>query len=201
MFLARSRHLRSPFRLDLDYTNHTCCRGTPSFAQRRVGGDEVNPILILWHPVRVASQSSRIRSRQFPQCLLRNGENSTRASLAAPQPARAPRDSCACSGAFRRLSYRPEIEVIVAALPELRIAGDLQLARSLLLERLNRNGQRGGARLAQEQMHVFRHEHIASDHKTIPSPHRLQMLLKTLVCGRRVEQGPSLVTTEGEEMK
>lgn len=59
----------------------------------------------------------------------------------------------------------PHVEVIVPALPEMGLAGFLQLLRCLLLQNLQYGCQRLNAWLAYEQMNVFGHEDVSGDYE------------------------------------
>ena len=54
------------------------------------------------------------------------------------------------------------IEIVVALLPEVRRVCD-EPARDTLLQRLDGNGQRFAARLAEQQMYVVGHDHVSID--------------------------------------
>ena len=60
------------------------------------------------------------------------------------------------------LSPREHVEVIVACLPERPFLSSL---RHRNLQCLQAHGEQFSARFAQQQMHMFRHHHIAKDSK------------------------------------
>ena len=56
-------------------------------------------------------------------------------------------------------------------------------------------------RFADEQMNMFRHDHVASNGASVPTPHSLQFLLEDLSRSGGVEQFHALVATEGDEVE
>jgi hypothetical protein len=55
-------------------------------------------------------------------------------------------------------------------------------------------------RLAQQQMHVLRHDHVSIDVELVAFAHTFQRRLEGLAGGRRNEQRSASVTAEGDEM-
>jgi hypothetical protein len=53
-----------------------------------------------------------------------------------------------------------------------------QATRNPLLERLQRIGQSIAFRFVDQQMYVFRHDHVSKDAESPGAPHPLQRLLK-----------------------
>jgi hypothetical protein len=102
---------------------------------------------------------------------------------------------------FDCLRLSINIEVIVTPLPELSSSGTLQFAGCFLLQNLLGNGQRRDARLIGEQVNVLRHQDISSDDKTVPLSNQFKFALEHAVGRVVVQQGQSLITTEGNEMK
>ena len=61
---------------------------------------------------------------------------------------------------LHKLPIVPDVEIVITLLPEVLGLAD-QPPRHALLQRLERIGQRFFLRLAQQQMHVLGHDHIA----------------------------------------
>src|ERR1700688_2650562 len=113
----------------------------------------------------------------------------------------------------------PDIEIVKAALPKSgRLAplwGERQRqlrcrrlswpsaqgARNFLLEHLQdfRGVALGG--LADQQMNVFRHDHITDQLKTVPHADLIQYSHEALAGPGRSEKGTPPIATEGDEME
>lgn len=83
------------------------------------------------------------------------------------------------------LAVGPDIEVVVARLPEGRAGAEL--ARRRLLENLEGGSQGAALRLADQQMDVFRHDHVAANDKPVPAADALHGLLDGAPSLRRRE--------------
>jgi len=80
---------------------------------------------------------------------------------------------------FQKLRFVPDIEIIVALLPEiLRLAN--QSARDSLLQRLDRVGESMLPRFAEQQVNVFGHDHISVDAKLEAAAHAFERGLEDL---------------------
>jgi hypothetical protein len=55
--------------------------------------------------------------------------------------------------------------------------------------------------LVDQQMHVFRHDDVAGNHKEIAAADALQRIFKQLHGRDRRQAGSAAITTEGEEVK
>jgi hypothetical protein len=90
----------------------------------------------------------------------------------------------------------PNVEVIIAALPEPSISRHLEFSRHLLFLNLQDDGELEIARFADQQRNMLWHDDISGDNEAVALPHLLQLLLEDAVSGPFSEQGLSLVTTE-----
>ena len=91
-----------------------------------------------------------------------------------------------------------DVEIVVVGLPErpFRAAhGNGQL------ERLNRLGQWGALRLAEQEMHMLRHDDVACDRKAISQPDTLQRVLEEIHGRFRREVRPAAITAECQEVE
>lgn len=70
---------------------------------------------------------------------------------------------------FDKLTVIPNIEIVITLLPEVFLFAD-QPARDALLERLDRVGECGTLRLAQQQVNVLGHDHIGEDAQFVSTP-------------------------------
>jgi len=94
----------------------------------------------------------------------------------------------------------PYRKIVVPHLPKARQIAWAQLARSDLLKHLHYHRKFASLRLTDQQMHMFRHHHVAAHVAPVPAPHPFQFVLEYLSC-RRVQQLSPLITTEGNEMQ
>src|SRR6266542_829412 len=81
------------------------------------------------------------------------------------------------------LAFAPHIKVVIALLPE-RLAGRCQSAGNGLLDRLDYLPKLAAFGLADQQMHMFRHDYVACN-KEIPSAARLLQSSLREVAGMR----------------
>ena len=110
------------------------------------------------------------------------------------------------------------VEVIVSSLPEstklrrgfrggerllARLSTPLftQGARNSLLEHLYDFRGVAGSRFADQQMHMFGHQHIADQLETIPGSDLLEDVDGEIPRANGTERAPSLVAAKGDEMK
>jgi len=100
---------------------------------------------------------------------------------------------------FHELRFIPNIEIVVALLPEMLSLAD-QSPRYSLFQRLYRVGESLLARLAEQQVNVFGHDHITVDAKFETEAHPLQRGLKNLPGDGCRERGTTMVTAEGHEV-
>ena len=109
----------------------------------------------------------------------------------------------------------PDVEVVVANLPEGMVvrpfpyllqrtrksgAGE-QLVGADLLEHLQSRCQRASLRLADEKMHVLRHDNVSSDEESVPYAGALQSEFENTARGWSAEKRSPAVTTEGDEVE
>jgi hypothetical protein len=81
---------------------------------------------------------------------------------------------------FHELRFITDIEIVVTLLPKMLGLAD-QTPRYSLLERLERISKRPPPRLADQQVNVFRHYHVAVDAKSKTAPDALQPELEGLL--------------------
>jgi hypothetical protein len=109
------------------------------------------------------------------------------------------------------LALGPEVEVIKAGLPDmprcvleqrplLRVSASpllgQQTARKTELQSLHNLGRRAILGFAEQQMNVFRHDHVADHHELVASPHPLENLEKQVAALGAAQERLSLITTE-----
>ncbi len=94
-----------------------------------------------------------------------------------------------------------DVEVIGTPLPELRACRPFQLARSLLLEDLEGDGERREARFAEEQMDMLGHEHIYGNGHAAPFPHSLKFAPENAVGATGGQQRSPSLTTESDKVR
>ncbi len=70
-------------------------------------------------------------------------------------------------------SLAPDIEIVIPSQPERTALRFAQLAGNILLQHLQGERKLSPLRLADQQMNVLGHHHVASDAEAIPSPHPL----------------------------
>jgi len=95
---------------------------------------------------------------------------------------------------------RPDIEVVVALLPEMFVGTD-KSSGDRLLKRLNRCSQCAASRLAHKQMHVFRHDDISRDKELITEPRSFESNLEEVSATMKAEQRLAPVAAEGDEVE
>ena len=110
------------------------------------------------------------------------------------------------------------VEIIVSSLPEstklcrsfCEAEGPLarvpmppftQAARNSLFEHLYDFRGAAGSRFADQQMHMFGHQHIADQCKTIPGTDLLEDVDGEIPRTNGAEKTPSLIAAKGDEMK
>lgn len=81
----------------------------------------------------------------------------------------------------------PDVEVVVTRLPEAPSFGVLEFARGLLFEDLDGFGERFGARLADEEVDMLRHEDVPGDDELIADADGFEFVLEEGVGGGGVE--------------
>ena len=136
---------------------------------------------------RVCDSSTKTRSRQPLQ--LRIGSDERRSTPNPRERKQAPAlpGSSACTGLFLHLLLTPHIEVVIPKLPEgswsrpvapkcrtKRTGHPAEFSGSVLLQHLYRDGQASAFRLVDQEMHMFRHDNVASYEKTVPAAHRFK---------------------------
>ncbi len=119
---------------------------------------------------------------------------------------------------FVLLLFGEHIEIVEAALPEaaqracvgipqcqLRRVASAGLAaqppRDALLEDLHYCRGRAGRGLADQQVHVLRHNHVADDAELVLAANFPENPYEHVACPRRAQQRQSTITTAGDEMK
>ncbi len=100
---------------------------------------------------------------------------------------------------LRELPIIPDVEVVIPLLPEVLGTAD-QSARNPLLQRLDRIGEHVPLRLAEQQMHMFRHDHVAIDAEPEAASHALQGQFKSSFSAGLIQQPKAMITREGDEM-
>ena len=84
--------------------------------------------------------------------------------------------------------FRPDVEVVVRALPEPRQrVGMNEFARNILLQHLYRDRECAALGFANEQMNVLGHDYVPGDEHPVPSANALQNLLECRTGARRAE--------------
>ena len=119
---------------------------------------------------------------------------------------------------FHSLLQTPHIEIIEAPLPEARqrriaackiqtqLSGEraplaAQAARDALLQYLNHSGRRSLGRLADEQMNVLRHNHVAHQREAVVIARLAENLRENISGAHRAEQRQTSIASERDEMK
>jgi len=102
---------------------------------------------------------------------------------------------------LNRLFVVPHVEVVVPSLPESNVSRPLELSRYLLFQHLEDDREWHRARLAYQQMGMFRHHNISGDDEAVALPHLLQFFFEDAVPGSGCEQRLSPIATESEEVK
>ena len=102
---------------------------------------------------------------------------------------------------FCELLWAGYVEVVVAALPELFLAGRFELAGGCLLEDLEEGGQGVCCGFVGEEMDVLGHEDVGGDVETLLFAGFFEDLLESVFRSGGLEEGLSVVTTEGDEVK
>ncbi len=100
---------------------------------------------------------------------------------------------------FHKLRFIPNIEIVVALLPEMLGFTD-QSPRYSLLQRLDRVGEIVLLRFAEQQVNVFGHDYITVDAKFESEAHTLERSLENLFGDGRRERETTMVTAEGDEV-
>jgi hypothetical protein len=116
------------------------------------------------------------------------------------------------------LFQTPHVEVVELTLPEARqrivAAGEgqtqlrggrslfvAQAARDALLQNLNHGGRRPLGWFADQQVNVFRHDHITDERKTVALADLVQDLDKSIFGANRTQERHASITAERDEMK
>ena len=86
-------------------------------------------------------------------------------------------------------------------LPRLLALSFPQIAGNSLLEHLHDFRGIAGSRFADQQVHMFGHEHIADQRKTIPGANLLQNSDGKIPCPNGAKKRPSLIATKSDEME
>ncbi len=100
-----------------------------------------------------------------------------------------------------KFAFAPDVEVIIARLPERFLCPQRQTPRHSLLERLHLLGQGSAFGFAHQKMDVLRHHYIAVDTQLVCLPDALQRALENPARGSCREFWLPSVATEGEKMK
>lgn len=83
------------------------------------------------------------------------------------------------------LSFAPNVEVVIAGLPERSAFGCAQLPGNVLLQHLQRKGELCSFRLRDQQMNMLGHHYISSDVESVPLPRAFQCVLEDVSGSRR----------------
>lgn len=102
---------------------------------------------------------------------------------------------------FDAFFFGVDVEVVVAALPELFLVGKFELAGDELLEDLEKGGEGSGGGFVGEEMDVLRHEDVGRDTELLLLTGLLEDLLGDVFCGVGCEEGLAAVATEGDEVE
>jgi hypothetical protein len=65
----------------------------------------------------------------------------------------------------------------------------MKLAGEALLESLHHHGWVGALRFRQQEMNVFRHDHVFDDHETVPAASLLENVQEKIAITGRAEKG------------
>jgi predicted metallo-beta-lactamase superfamily hydrolase len=95
------------------------------------------------------------------------------------------------------LVFCKNIKVVVALLPERAL---LASPHDRQLQRLQRRGEQLSARFGQQQMHVFRHHHVANDVEFIATMYLLQRIFKEISGLGSIKIREPVMTTERHEV-
>jgi hypothetical protein len=118
---------------------------------------------------------------------------------------------------FALLVFGEDDEVIEASLPDMsalqrrtpesilpRVDAGAEttqkLAGKALFESLHDHGWVGALRFGQQEMNVFRHDHVADDHETVAAAGLLEDAEEEIAIAGRAEKGKAPVTTVGDEV-
>lgn len=102
---------------------------------------------------------------------------------------------------FDILIVAGDVEVVVAALPELFLVGGFELAGGQLLEDLQEGGYGACRRFVGEEMDVLGHENVGGYAEVLLFAGLFEDLLDCIFCFSGVEEGLTLVATEGDEVE
>jgi len=97
---------------------------------------------------------------------------------------------------------------VQASIPQTALCADLvrppsrqNCSRETLLQHLHHGGRISFLRLAQQQVDMFRHNHVTDHDEMVASPNLFQDFQKQIATTSRGDQWASLVTTRGDEVK
>jgi hypothetical protein len=101
---------------------------------------------------------------------------------------------------FDKLIVRPNIEIVIPLLPEMRGLSN-QPPRYALFERLDRIRERSAARFAQQQMHMVGHDHVCVDTKIEAAPDPLKSSLENTLRRRIAKIVPPMPAGERDKVR
>src|SRR5580704_15119651 len=99
------------------------------------------------------------------------------------------------------LGFAPDIEIVVARLPERPALGLAQLPRNILLEHLQRQRELRSFRLGDEQVNMLRHNHVSGDVEPVPLPRTFESLLKNVAGSRHTQASRPSVAAKCEKVQ
>jgi hypothetical protein len=91
------------------------------------------------------------------------------------------------------------VEVVIAALPEVPVISN-QLSQDRLLECLDCGCESFVQGFTNQEMNVFRHDHVSVDAQPIAMTRSFQRILEAVSSRRTSEQRLAVITTEGEKV-
>jgi hypothetical protein len=98
---------------------------------------------------------------------------------------------------LRPLVFRKHIKVVVAWLPEWALPAP---SHDRQLQGLQGRGQQLSARFGQQQMHMFRHHHVANDVEMIAAMYLLQRIFKEISGLGSIKIREPVMATERHEV-
>jgi len=99
------------------------------------------------------------------------------------------------------LSLGPDVEVVVAGLPERSTLNLAQLPRNILFEHLQCNRKLRPFRFGDQQMNMLWHDHVSRNVEPVPLPCPFQSLLEDVAGSRRPQARRALITAKRERVQ
>lgn len=82
------------------------------------------------------------------------------------------------------LGLAPDIEIVIARLPEGSAFDRTKFARCVLLEHLKRDGEPATLRFADQEVNMFGHNYEAANKESVPAAGAFEHLQEYVTCGR-----------------